>query len=305
MQSNFYAHGKLMLTSEYFVLDGAKTLALPTRFGQKLQVKKLSGSGENLFWVALDNTGKPWLQAVFNTQRIEADSHSPEIQMLAKIIRTCKELNHDFLANCGDIAVQTKLEFPRNWGLGSSSTLIYCIAKWANVDAFLLLDKTFGGSGYDIACAGSDQPVLFWLQQQQPNFVQVGFDPAFKEQILFVHLGKKQQSKSGIAHYKSLSINKKNYVDWLNVLTESMLHCQSIQKFIQIIQEHETFVAEALQLQKVKNLYFKQFPVAAKSLGAWGGDFAMLAFEENPNIIKTMLRENGFETVLTWNEIFL
>lgn len=305
MQSNFYAHGKLMLTGEYFVLDGAKTLAIPTRFGQKFQVKELNGGGENLFWVALDNKGKPWLQAVFNQKHIIGNSLQPETEMLAKVLNTCKDLNSNFLAQNTDIAVQTQLEFPRNWGLGSSSTLIYCIAKWANINAFELLEKTFGGSGYDVACAGSEQPILFWLEHEKPTFTQVAFEPAFKEQILFVHLGKKQHSTSGIAHYRSLSINKKNYVDWLNVLTESMINCNSIQKFIQVIQEHESYVAEALQLQKVKKLHFEHLPVAAKSLGAWGGDFAMLAFEENPNDIKKMLHHNGFETVLTWNEMFL
>jgi mevalonate kinase len=29
---NFYSNGKLLLTGEYLVLDGAKSLALPTKF---------------------------------------------------------------------------------------------------------------------------------------------------------------------------------------------------------------------------------------------------------------------------------
>ena len=32
----FYGNGKLLLTGEYFVLDGALSLALPTKFGQNL-----------------------------------------------------------------------------------------------------------------------------------------------------------------------------------------------------------------------------------------------------------------------------
>ena len=31
--------------------------------------------------------------------------------------------------------VTTKLDFPKNWGLGTSSTLINNIAQWAQVDA--------------------------------------------------------------------------------------------------------------------------------------------------------------------------
>ena len=36
----FYSNGKLLITGEYVVLDGAKALALPTKFGQSLVVKQ-------------------------------------------------------------------------------------------------------------------------------------------------------------------------------------------------------------------------------------------------------------------------
>ena len=35
---HFYAKGKILLTAEYFVLDGAKGLALPSRLGQAMGV---------------------------------------------------------------------------------------------------------------------------------------------------------------------------------------------------------------------------------------------------------------------------
>ena len=37
----FYSHGKLLLTGEYVVLDGAKALAIPTNKGQYLTVKPI------------------------------------------------------------------------------------------------------------------------------------------------------------------------------------------------------------------------------------------------------------------------
>ncbi len=305
MQSSFYAHGKLMLTGEYFVLDGAQALALPTRFGQKVEIKQLSGSNKSLFWVALDNAGKPWLQAVFDKETLATSSSQAEAQMLVKILSVCKILNPNFLSGAQDVAVQTQLEFPRNWGLGSSSTLLYSIAQWAQVNPFELLQQTFGGSGYDIACAGSNQPILFSRESGKPEFTQVFFDPVFKTQILFVHLGKKQLSTSGIAHYNSLLVQKQPYVQWLNSLTQAMLNCSGIQKFMQIIEAHENYVAEALALEKVKKIHFKHLPVAAKSLGAWGGDFAMLAFTEEKETIKAALKKSGFETVLEWHEIIL
>mgnify|MGYP007000047733 len=36
---NYYSCGKLLITAEYLVLKGAKGLAIPTKYGQKLSVK--------------------------------------------------------------------------------------------------------------------------------------------------------------------------------------------------------------------------------------------------------------------------
>ena len=44
----FRSHGKLLLTSEYVVLDGAKALALPTKFGQSLSI--LPNNKGNISW---------------------------------------------------------------------------------------------------------------------------------------------------------------------------------------------------------------------------------------------------------------
>jgi hypothetical protein len=38
MQKTFYSNGKLLITGEYLILDGAKGLALPTKMGQNLSV---------------------------------------------------------------------------------------------------------------------------------------------------------------------------------------------------------------------------------------------------------------------------
>ena len=44
---SFYAHGKLLITSEYLVLDGAEALALPTVYGQSLEVETIDEPGGN------------------------------------------------------------------------------------------------------------------------------------------------------------------------------------------------------------------------------------------------------------------
>ena len=36
--TNYYSNGKLLITGEYSVLEGAKSLAIPTNFGQDLVI---------------------------------------------------------------------------------------------------------------------------------------------------------------------------------------------------------------------------------------------------------------------------
>ena len=66
------------------------------------------------------------------------------------------------------------------------------MAQWANIDAYILLEMTFGGSGYDIACAQTNSPIIYQLENEIPNFKTVSFNPTFKDQIYFVYLNQKQ-----------------------------------------------------------------------------------------------------------------
>ena len=63
MQHDFYGHGKLLLTGEYFVLDGAQALALPTRYGQRLQITYQAAENPCLTWESIDEQGQCWLKA--------------------------------------------------------------------------------------------------------------------------------------------------------------------------------------------------------------------------------------------------
>ncbi len=151
---SYYSHGKLLLTGEYVVLDGALALALPTKFGQYLNVNPVDEP--KIIWKSLDEKGKVWFEDSLTIDEITSASSKPRNDVsnrLLQILQIAKQLNPDFLNDKKGFEVTTKLEFPNFWGLGTSSTLINNIAKWANVDAYRLLKLTFGGSGYDIACA--------------------------------------------------------------------------------------------------------------------------------------------------------
>ena len=63
--------------------------------------------------------------------------------------------------------MEMDLKLKHNWnflwigGLGSSSTLIYCVAEWAEVNPLMLYFKIDDGSGYDVACAFADGPITY------------------------------------------------------------------------------------------------------------------------------------------------
>jgi len=66
MKSSFYSKGKLLLTGEYVVLDGAKALALPTKKGQSLIVQENDSS--SLTWQSFDCHNKIWYETEIDTK---------------------------------------------------------------------------------------------------------------------------------------------------------------------------------------------------------------------------------------------
>ena len=60
-----------MISGEYFVLDGALALAIPTRLGQSMSVKPVQGSKPVLAWSSYDVEGNSWFEASFTLPGLE------------------------------------------------------------------------------------------------------------------------------------------------------------------------------------------------------------------------------------------
>ncbi len=215
MEKEFYSNGKLLISGEYAVLDGAMGLAVPTRFGQSMAVKEIPG--RVLKWKSLDEKGTVWLDTTINPHELNTVPSTPSEHSvratLVNILAEAQKLNPEFLTKDSGFEIETHLTFPKNWGLGTSSTLINNIAQWAQIDAFQLLWNAFKGSGYDIACAQHNGPILYQLLNGKPKVQSVPFDPTFKDAIFFVYLNKKQNSREGIAAYEKLFFNRNVLVD--------------------------------------------------------------------------------------------
>ncbi|MES2487175.1 MAG: GYDIA family GHMP kinase [Bacteroidota bacterium] len=301
MKKTFYSNGKLLITGEYTVLDGATALALPTKSGQSLEVA--GNTSDIIQWTSLDSDGSIWLEVAVSVADIiqnNPSSASAEANTLIKILHEAHKANPEILSS--GFRVTTKLTFSRNWGLGTSSTLINNIAQWFGIDAYALLAKTFGGSGYDIACAQHNTPIIYSLREGSATVTPVAFNPAFAENIWFVYLNQKQNSRDAIAAYRERRHEILHIIERINSLTQDALAAQNVRDFASAMEKHEALMAGVLGIAPVQERLFADFKGVVKSLGAWGGDFVMAVTEENP---VGYFKEKGYETVVGWREMIL
>lgn len=282
------------------VLDGAKALAIPTKYGQSLEVK--STDKKNIHWQSIDKDGKIWFEAVFyiKDNTIFSLKTPNAIQdKLLKILQTAKTLNPDFLKENENLEVKTVLDFDRAWGLGTSSSLLNNIAQWSETDAYDLLNSSFGGSGYDIAAAKHDTPILYSRLNSKPYIEEVSLDWDFKEELFFVYLNKKQNSQKEIARYHEFLKNNKEQ-DAISKISENIISVKTRSEFEELITTHENIISKAIEISPIKDQLFKDYPYAIKSLGAWGGDFILACGTKKD---MEYFKAKGYESIFSFNKM--
>ena len=309
IESTFHAHGKLLLTAEYLVLDGAAALALPCRYGQRMRVSHKQSSGRKVVCRSLDAEGSEWFLGRFDvdTKSIISSTNDAVAERFLTILTYLHRSNPLTFPEDAEVELEHQIDFARDWGLGTSSTLIYNMANWAEVDPYGLADQVFGGSGYDIACAGASGPLRYRRNSPAPRYSEVDFNPSFKNDIYFVYLGKKQNSREGIQNYRALDNEHKkpHAIAEVEELNDNILGAKTLSEFEESIQEHEGIISNIIGMPKVKDLYFSDLDGVAKSLGAWGGDFAMLTFRGGHEALKKYCQPKGFEVVISYQQMIL
>lgn len=304
MKQTFYSNGKLLITGEYVVLDGAKAFALPTKFGQNLTIEQ--SENELIHWKSIDADGSVWFEATITFLSIIKKERFDEIHniknTLIEILHQAYLMNSDFITNSNGYSIQTELTFPKFWGLGTSSTLINNIAQWLQIDAFDLLRRSFGGSGYDLACAQNNSPIIYQLINEKQVVEPITFQPDFLDKIHFVYLNKKQSSKSAISAYLNQRGNIEKTIETIDKITSKVIHSYEPKEFALALQQHEIEMSAVLELQTVQEVLFPDFKGVIKSLGAWGGDFVMVISKENP---KEYFLKKGYETIISYKDMIL
>ena len=303
MKETFYSNGKLLITGEYLVLDGAKAFALPTKFGQNLTVE--NGKNKEISWKSFDSDGTIWFDDVilFSDILNKTQFENQTVKnTLTEILHQAYILNPNYLEKSDGYVITTQLTFPRNWGLGTSSTLINNIASWCRIDAFELLQKSFGGSGYDIACAQNNMPITYQLVNQKPIVKKVLFDINFKENIYFVYLNKKQNSRNAIESYYKKKNNLDDVIPEINLITDNILNAIDLQNIEIQLHKHENLISQIVEIPTIKETLFPDFNGTIKSLGAWGGDFVMIISTEKP---QEYFQSKGYNTIFSFNDLIL
>ncbi|MDC6480622.1 GYDIA family GHMP kinase [Flavobacteriaceae bacterium] len=291
--------GKLLITSEYYVTKGSLALAIPTKFRQSLDFK--CDNSNRLKWKSYDKENDIWIDCEFELSNFKItknkNKHSKTLQ---SILISANNINPKFLINNGGGLVTTQLNFSRKWGLGTSSTLINNISKWANIDPYELLWSNYKGSGYDIACALAKRPILYKLENNVPIVKSIQFSPDYTKNIFFIYLNKKQDSNKEIDKFFELKISKQT-INKLSDLTIEFVNSKTLLDFQNCIIKHENIISKTLKIDTIKNMYFKDYEGQIKSLGAWGGDFILAAGPVNS---KKYFYDKGYNTVLNYKEIF-
>lgn len=297
-----FSTGKLLLTSEYVILDGALALAVPTRLGQEFSCEENTTAPHRILWEAF-HQNKPWLKIKINYKNwkiIETNIPS-SAQFILKTLQIIQKLSLDKFKDKTSYHIKTNLQFPANFGWGSSSTLMVNLSRWANINAFELNEMTLGGSGYDIAVAQEISAILYRLENNQRHIERLHYSPNFKNELILIHLNQKQDSREGINLYRSQPKSQKLINDFSEI-TKDILYTKNIGDFTELMELHEKKLSNFLKLNTIKEKYFADCPSFVKSLGAWGGDFVLSTKFSD---YKNYFFERGFTTVLDYEDVVL
>lgn len=296
----FKAWAKFLITGEYLILHGAKGLALP--LSQYFQELKITPNNNDFFsWKAFDEKNSLWFEANFETSSLQLIDSSDQIVALkiSEMLSYLKKLRPNLFKT--SLQFVTHMNFSRHWGLGSSSTFVSLLAQWSQTDAFHLQKMFFGGSGYDVACATANSPLIYELQNNRPQITPVRWSPVFKNNLYFLYLGQKQDTREALVEFhKKIPSPSQQDLQQVNRLTQNFLMASNLCDFMLYMKEHENLISQITGQKRIKDKYFSDFDGEMKSLGAWGGDFILVASIDNP---RDYFINKGYTVLKNWNEL--
>jgi mevalonate kinase len=298
----YHANGKLLLTGEYLVLHGAKAIAVPLNVGQQMAVS-IDSERNNIRWQALYQN-QVWFSCELDPTDLSifTTTDTEKSGTLVRILQAIKSLKPEFSLAPGT-SFKTTIEANPEWGLGSSSTLLSLLSQFADVDPFVLNEVVFQGSGFDIACATADGPILYVRNQLVEP---INLDYPFASQLFLVYSGRKKKTAIEVRTFLKEKVISSQTVSEMSALTDEFAACRDQNEFNLLIRLHEELVSKSIGRIPVKSEFFGDFKGEVKSLGAWGGDFFLvstnkLTFSE----VNRYFENKGLMTVFKWGDLLL
>jgi len=264
-----------MLFGEYAVLAGAWSCALPVKFRQNFEVSVKTGMGR-IQWQSFDFEGKEWMNCHFSLAD-EAETLASVIRPLHQMLRLIAANRPDLCSPDLDLHVRIKASFRKEWGLGSSSALIANLAHWSQTDPFALMDVSFPGSGYDVAAAFQDVPLLYRIDENKRTTAPLPAFPEFLSEYRVVFLVKKVNSRESVFETRERIPLLNEYLPKLNRYGMEALQSTTPATFNHCMLMYEEILADTLGLEPTGS-QFADYQGLVKSLGAWGGDAVLVEY---------------------------
>ena len=290
----FKSNGKLLITSEYLVMKGAMALAIPAKLEQELNV--ISTNSDFVNWKSFNKNNQIWYEEKFFLDKGNLIYNSQKNKMSDLIVHLFDYI-HTFNSPEKSIGNEFiwKINFDRNWGLGSSSTLINNLSKWAKVNPYKLLFSVFNGSGYDIACCDKSNPIIFQKKDGYLTVSNTTFNPNFLNNLFLIFLNKKQDTQKSIQNFLKTDESFNEGINQINEIVHEIENVKNITTFESLIERHEKIIANILQTPTIQNEKFPDYNNGViKSLGSWGGDFILASGDEKSI---DYFKEKGFNTI--------
>ncbi|MFO7614018.1 MAG: hypothetical protein R6W71_05190, partial [Bacteroidales bacterium] len=179
------------------------------------------------------------------------------------------------------------------------------LAAWLEIDPWTLYRKVFHGSGYDLFCARAEGAILYSLEDDRPVVAPVNFKPSFTGQLYFVYLGRKQDSQESVRQFTIRVHSDDQLIRKISELTEAFTIAATLDEFEAVMRVHEVALSQVLGLPRVKTQFFADFDGEVKSLGAWGGDFVMVATAMPEKDVRDYFVSRGMPVIFRYEQLVL
>jgi mevalonate kinase len=301
------SHGKVLISGEYFLLKGAKGLAFPVKFSQSLIVSKREVNSRT-FKMESYYAEKKWFSAEFicNDFSVIRCWNVGRARYLSSLFRAIRLLNPLF-QNSEVYNIDCILDFDPDWGLGSSSTLIVNLCNWAGIDPFKVHFLISKGSGYDIAVAMLNQPIIYRINASDrvPEISILATKYSFSDKLYFVYLGKKVSSEISLNKFNAFNNVDEGLVSDISELTDEIVITNNFSEFNTILIKLINLSKKVIEADQVLVNLWKDFPGVIKPLGAWGGDFALVTWGGSVDELRKYFYQKEHFTLFAWKDFIL